>query len=225
MEKFIGKNEDLYEILGLPSRGSKENTKITAAAITKAYRKCALDCHPDKTDSKDDLKRFHKISAAYSVLKSDTAREAYDKTGKYSSDNQPLTSRQQDWTNLFRAMYDEVSEEEVKSFYSKYVGSKEEIEDLIQAYAKTKGDFAELVENYALFDNAKKGNVRRIKKILDKLIKEQKIKQTKRYVTTTQDKTLEEIEGVLAQERELAAKGSIDLEVTGIKDDGTEGIQ
>ncbi|KNH03627.1 chaperone protein DNAj [Perkinsela sp. CCAP 1560/4] len=217
MEKFIRKNEDLYEILGLPKRASTENQAVTQQDITKAYRKSALDCHPDKTQKKDDIKKFHKISAAYSVLKLATSRETYDATGTFNVENQPLTSRQEDWTNLFRAMYDEVTESEVKSFYATYAGSKEEIEDLVEGYAKAKGDFTELVLSYALFDNAKKGNVTRIKRIIEKLIKNTTLCRNAKFDKTSTAANIKMLEDTLANERQLASKEASSMQNQGSK--------
>jgi len=67
---------DYYEILEVPR---------TAAAdeIKKAYRKKALQFHPDKNQgNKDAEKRFKEISEAYEVLSDDKKRQVYDRYGK-----------------------------------------------------------------------------------------------------------------------------------------------
>lgn len=65
---------DYYEILGIPKNASKEDIK-------KAYRKLALKYHPDKGGSKEDETKFKEINEAYSVLKDDKKKEAYDRFG------------------------------------------------------------------------------------------------------------------------------------------------
>ena len=206
MNKLVGKNEDLYAILGLPERESKASKSVTFTEITKAYRKCALDCHPDKTQDKESLKNFQKVSFAYSILRSEEARKNYDKTGKYEQENQPLTSRQQDWTNLFRAMYDEVSEAEVKTFYKDYEGSADEITDLIDGYQKAEGNFEEIILQYALFDNERSGHVSRIKNIIDGLLKQGKISLVPIYKKTCSGKAIKNLEAFLLNERQQASE-------------------
>src|ERR1044072_7569617 len=67
---------DYYQILEI----SKE---ATPEEIKKAYRKKALQYHPDKNpgDKNAEL-RFKEISEAYEVLSDDKKRELYDRYGK-----------------------------------------------------------------------------------------------------------------------------------------------
>jgi molecular chaperone DnaJ len=64
--------ENLYEILGV-----SENS--TADEIKKAYRKLAMEHHPDKGG---DEEKFKKISEAYDVLGDENKRTQYDNRGK-----------------------------------------------------------------------------------------------------------------------------------------------
>ena len=66
---------DYYEILGV------ERT-IDAAGLKSAYRKLAMQHHPDRNGGCDDsMARFKEISEAYSVLSDDQKRAAYDRFG------------------------------------------------------------------------------------------------------------------------------------------------
>ncbi len=66
---------DYYEILGV------ERT-IDAAGLKSAYRKLAMEHHPDRNGGCDDaMARFKEISEAYSVLSDDQKRAAYDRFG------------------------------------------------------------------------------------------------------------------------------------------------
>lgn len=62
---------ELYEVLGV------EKTDSTST-IKKAFRKKALQCHPDKGG---DPEEFKKIQAAWEVLQDDEKRQLYDKYG------------------------------------------------------------------------------------------------------------------------------------------------
>ncbi len=66
---------DYYEILEV------ERT-IDAAGLKAAYRKLAMQHHPDRNGGCDDsMARFKEISEAYSVLSDDQKRAAYDRFG------------------------------------------------------------------------------------------------------------------------------------------------
>lgn len=70
--KAAGK--DYYKILGLP-RDADET------AIKKAYKKLALQLHPDKCKIDDAENCFKSVSAAYSCLSVESTRRNYDLTG------------------------------------------------------------------------------------------------------------------------------------------------
>lgn len=66
---------DYYEVLGVNKGASKEEIK-------KAYRKQALENHPDKNPgSKEAEEKFKEAAEAYEVLSNDDKRARYDKFG------------------------------------------------------------------------------------------------------------------------------------------------
>lgn len=72
---------DYYELLGV-ERGADERT------IKSAYRKLAMQCHPDKNPGcKDSESRFKAISAAYACLSDPQKRAAYDRYGHAAFEN------------------------------------------------------------------------------------------------------------------------------------------
>jgi molecular chaperone DnaJ len=67
---------DYYETLGVPRDAKPEEIK-------KAYRKLAMEYHPDRNDgSAEAEERFKELSEAYEVLKDPDRRAAYDRYGK-----------------------------------------------------------------------------------------------------------------------------------------------
>jgi DnaJ-class molecular chaperone len=67
-------NKDFYEILGV-------NKSSTAEEIKKAYRKLALQYHPDKNKSADASEKFKEVTHAYEVLSDPQKRQTYDQFG------------------------------------------------------------------------------------------------------------------------------------------------
>src|SRR4030067_183795 len=66
---------DYYEVLGVQKNSPLENLK-------KAYRKLALECHPDRNPgNKAAEERFKEINEAYSVLSDPETREQYATCG------------------------------------------------------------------------------------------------------------------------------------------------
>ncbi|XP_074595205.1 dnaJ homolog subfamily B member 9-like [Brevipalpus obovatus] len=66
---------DYYEILGV-KKGA------TDREIKKAFRKLALQYHPDKNKSKSAESKFREIAEAYDILSDPDKRAKYDKFGK-----------------------------------------------------------------------------------------------------------------------------------------------
>jgi molecular chaperone DnaJ len=67
-----------YETLGVDRTASKE-------AIKKAYRKLAMEFHPDRNpDNKDAEEKLKVINEAYSVLYNDEKRDNYDNPNPFA---------------------------------------------------------------------------------------------------------------------------------------------
>ena len=71
-----------YHILGLPEGANEEEIK-------KAYRKLALQYHPD-VNSDASAEKFHEIKEAYQAL---TSAKPYNNSEKYTSNEGKIFSR------------------------------------------------------------------------------------------------------------------------------------
>src|SRR6478735_5295287 len=68
-------SQDFYEMLGCQRTASPEDIK-------KAYRKLAMEHHPDRNQgNKDAEKKFKELNHAYDILKDPDKRAAYDRFG------------------------------------------------------------------------------------------------------------------------------------------------
>lgn len=66
---------DYYDVLGVSRQAGPEEIK-------KAYRKLAMQYHPDRNDSHDAEARFKTVTQAYEVLRDPQQRDLYDRYGE-----------------------------------------------------------------------------------------------------------------------------------------------
>jgi molecular chaperone DnaJ len=92
--------KDYYDVLGVQKGATKDQIK-------DAYRKLALQFHPDRNKSPEAEARFKEISEAYAVLSDDEKRKQYDSFGRegvYQRYSQEDIFRGADFGEFFRGM-------------------------------------------------------------------------------------------------------------------------
>lgn len=65
---------DYYEVLGVSRTASADEIK-------RAYRKLALEYHPDRNKNKDAAEKFKEVTRSYEALSDPQKRQAYDQFG------------------------------------------------------------------------------------------------------------------------------------------------
>lgn len=94
----MASRKDYYETLGVSKNTSKDEIK-------NAYRKLAMQYHPDRNKSPDAEEKFKKISEAYAVLSDDEKRKQYDILGRAGFDRRYTAEdifRGADFSSIFR---------------------------------------------------------------------------------------------------------------------------
>ncbi|KAJ2657550.1 hypothetical protein IWW48_004462 [Coemansia sp. RSA 1200] len=173
---------DLYKVLDVPKTANEEE-------LRKAYRRRALQTHPDKwshsLDSKSaeaqaKTKEFQQVGFAYSILKDPKRRKIYDTTGSVSDLMADVAEEGKDWDAYFRELWSGVVDATtIEQFALKYKGSEEETADLLAAYTRHDGDLDLIFADVMLAD-VELDEPRFIRAIED-AIKAKSIKRTKTY--------------------------------------------
>ena len=103
----MAEKRDYYEVLGVKRESSKDEIK-------DAYRKLAMQFHPDRNKDAGAEERFKEISEAYAVLSDDQKRQQYNNLGHQGFDQQYTRE------DIFR----EATPEEVKERLNKLLSGK-----------------------------------------------------------------------------------------------------
>jgi molecular chaperone DnaJ len=96
----MAEKRDYYEVLGVQKGANKDQIK-------DAYRKLAMQYHPDRNKAADAEDKFKEISEAYAVLSDDQKRAKYDQLGHTGFDQQYTSEdifRGADFDSIFRDM-------------------------------------------------------------------------------------------------------------------------
>lgn len=94
----MASKRDYYEVLGVPRSASKDEIK-------GAYRKLAMQFHPDRNKDAGAEEKFKEISEAYAVLSDDAKKSTYDQYGHSGFDqrySQEDIFRNANFDDIFR---------------------------------------------------------------------------------------------------------------------------
>ena len=94
----MAEKRDYYEVLGVQRNASKDKIK-------DAYRKLAMQYHPDRNKSPEAEEKFKEISEAYAVLSDDEKKQQYDMLGHAGFDQRYSREdifRGADFNSIFR---------------------------------------------------------------------------------------------------------------------------
>jgi len=94
----MAEKRDYYEVLGVSKNASKDEIK-------DAYRKLAMQFHPDRNKAPEAEEKFKEISEAYAVLSDDQKRQQYDTLGHDGFDQRYTPEdifRGADFDSIFR---------------------------------------------------------------------------------------------------------------------------
>lgn len=91
--------KDYYAILGVPRNASEEE-------IRRAFRRLALEWHPDRNKSPEAAERFKEINEAYQVLSDPQKRATYDRYGTVDVAPPPGWGRGFEGVDLFGGLGD-----------------------------------------------------------------------------------------------------------------------
>ncbi|KAL5003522.1 DnaJ domain-containing protein [Aspergillus recurvatus] len=192
---------DLYRILGVKEDATPEQIK-------SAYRKLALQHHPDKApaDAREEAnQQFQKIAFAYAILSDTRKRQRFDLTG--STAEAVDLDDDFDWVDFYREQFSTAIDTNVLArFKNEYQGSEEEEKDVLAAFESYKGDLDRVYESVMLSNVLDDDD--RFRAIIDKAIQSRKVEGYKLYTEEPKKKRQQRLKRAQkeAKEAEKLAK-------------------
>ncbi|WVR09421.1 hypothetical protein IAU60_006488 [Kwoniella sp. DSM 27419] len=187
------------------------NPSATSEEIRKAYRRLALQYHPDKHSAKSEeakeeaSKQFQRIGFAYAVLSDQGRKKRYDSTGR--TDDKFADAEEMGWDAYFESLFKRVDRKILDEDKERYQGSEEETADLVSAYNSSQGSLPSILSHIPHSQHADEDRL--IAKI-NELITSGELERTAKWTKTSTDtaaKTKRAKRGEKdAKEAEAAAK-------------------
>lgn len=190
----------LYALLGL------EQT-ATEAEVARAYRRLALQFHPDRNP--DGVEQFKKLANAYAILSDRDKRALYDTTGIVPGSAEDLSTGGTDEKSTTERS--EELREELAVFFKTYAGSDEETCDFVASYGTCGGDFRKMVREHLIFDNSDTEEIRRLHAFGAGLVSGGKLSPTDKWRLSTTQPGIKKIERYMRREREEAEAALLEM--------------
>lgn len=133
---------DFYEVLNIPKTATEKD-------VRKAYHKLSLQVHPDRVEEiqkLDATEKFKILGKVHSILSDPEKRKVYNDTGCFDDGEGGGDFDDVNWSEYWRALFKEITIEDIKNYEKKYKGSEEEIKDVKNAYLQKKGDMNHIFE-------------------------------------------------------------------------------
>ncbi|GBP48611.1 DnaJ homolog subfamily C member 9 [Eumeta japonica] len=145
---------------------------------------------------KNDISSFYVPAGEGHGQNDNNKRTVYDETGVVDEESE-IVSR--DWETYWRLLFKKITDEDIREYEEKYIGSEEELQDLKIAYLDGKGDM-DYICDHVLYTCAQQEP--RIKEILNNLIEKGEIPSYKIFTNEPEKK----IKRRHAKERKEAAE-------------------
>jgi len=183
--------EDLYAIIGLQKGASANDIRL-------AYKKLAIQYHPDRNKDAEATEKFQQISRAYAILSDEKKRKQYDQYGTVEDEITLFADKDpsQSWEEYWRRFYKKVTADDVERVMQEYRFSEEEKGDVLKYYKQFKGDMYKLLCEVMCsnFDDEK-----RFREIIDAAINAKTVERFSSYDSA-------QIAAKIAKERKQEAK-------------------
>ena len=155
------KGKDYYEILGIDNDANEQE-------IIKAYRKLALQYHPDRNHGDKEADRtFAYLSRVHKTLIDPRKRQMYDKHGESSIE---MTDTFIDAYEHWKSTFGDLTPTDTELYRVNYEDTEEEYQDVIKAFNESEGDLFLMMKNLLFFSSV--DTFERDRDMVLKLIKE-----------------------------------------------------
>lgn len=172
---------DFYEILNIPKSATEKD-------VRKAYHKLSLQVHPDRVEEVQKLdatEKFKILGKVHSILSDPEKRRVYDDTGSFDDGEGGTDFDNVNWSEYWRALFKEITIEDIRNYEKTYKGSEEELKDVKNAYLQKQGDMNHIFEAVP-FTNINEEP--RLRDIIQKLIESGEVPAFDAFVNETKAK-------------------------------------
>lgn len=132
--------QSLYEVLGVSQTATPEEIK-------KAYRRSALQCHPDRNPLPSATEEFQFLAHCHEVLSDSERRAYYDEIGETEIHGAGNADSTMDAVDYWRTVFPQVTEDKIEDYRRTYEGSATEVQDVINAWNKYDHNLHHLFES------------------------------------------------------------------------------